>query len=630
MVRVAPSSLNRLRHLARTETFVALMWMVVLLAIETGGRDAEHDVHDAVGIAALFALVGFTWSMHRRRGLRWVRSGWRRFRKGFAALRDRGITVGVDFRLEPALPRRFPPIFLTALAGVFATLVATVGGCLLFRGDARTVIAGVSTAAWVMLLATFWLGLLVASLVLLFFPLALLHDVVHAKTATRRREVRRKAARFVTSTYVILIIVASVVVPPVWAIGGILLAATVSTAGLLGHRRSPLEFCWRTRRGGDVYAVSWIPLLLWDTWLIAMLLVVPVLWARGDLLLGAEETMTPVTALLGRIFAWTGFGAYLGWCALHATLSIRSIFANPSRPRRPVVHIETRSDEATRRRWRDRLSRVELDVSFRDRREVTDVPVRIGPAAQEGPSGFELETTFEWPDDISAAFAASTWPMTVSDGDLDSPSVVSRIKRRDHVQSRRHLLRGLERLFKKAAGRTFHKGEGYWVAPHHWFVEGLGRDEDEDHLEEHGPWFDRIIGPPYRTVMPITARAHFCEVMKALELDLVFVEDGIAFRRLKRVIRLLFETYDMFGGERRAEELHFSGLPGVRVVIHDFALDNAFESKHYPEPDYEDVGRARILHVFKDRGDEESPIEAPTEFDFAPAPAPVGVGSGVE
>ena len=82
----------------------------------------------------------------------------------------------------------------------------------------------------------------------------------------------------------------------------------------------------------------------------------------------------------------------------------------------------------------------------------------------------------------------------------------------------------------------------------------------------------------------------------------------------------MFEIYDVHGGGKRAEELHFTGLPGVRVLFHDFDLCDSPQHgrDHYPEPDYEHVGRARILHVFKDRGEARDDAPVPESWEGIP------------
>ena len=103
-----------------------------------------------------------------------------------------------------------------------------------------------------------------------------------------------------------------------------------------------------------------------------------------------------------------------------------------------------------------------------------------------------------------------------------------------------------------------------------------------------------------------------CE--RAVGVDLIFLEDGVGHRRFLRVLAQVFEFYDMFG-ERQLEERHFAGLPGVQVWIHEIpepagpTPDGRGQRPDaladYPEPDYEEFGRARILHVFRDRGGEK-------------------------
>jgi hypothetical protein len=159
------------------------------------------------------------------------------------------------------------------------------------------------------------------------------------------------------------------------------------------------------------------------------------------------------------------------------------------------------------------------------------------------------------------------------------------------------------------------------VAPHFWFVAGLMRDgEDEADLGENAI-LSRTVGPPYHRVLPHAARHHAYRLLRAVQVDLIFVEDGVGFRRLRKVLRVLFEVYDIHAGRRPAEEVDFRGLPGTRVLIHDFQFDEPFRSEVYPEPKYDYLGRARILHVFRDRGEQEEALESPFDYSHTPAPA---------
>jgi hypothetical protein len=190
-----------------------------------------------------------------------------------------------------------------------------------------------------------------------------------------------------------------------------------------------------------------------------------------------------------------------------------------------------------------------------------------------------------------------------------------RLRRRLEIQYRRSLTRGLEKLFKHGARWKWNKGTGFWIGLQHWFIYGLTRDEDESEFGES------VIGLPYHRVFPRAARHHFREITQALQIDLIYVEDGVTFRRLVRVLRVMFEIFDMHGGRQKAEDRHFLGLPGVRVLVEEFELGQAtnFDAGHgYREPDYDEIGRARLLLVLKDRGEDVDRVEVPDESTGTP------------
>ncbi|MFN4259669.1 MAG: hypothetical protein ACK4RK_10240, partial [Gemmataceae bacterium] len=214
------------------------------------------------------------------------------------------------------------------------------------------------------------------------------------------------------------------------------------------------------------------------------------------------------------------------------------------------------------------------------------------------------------------------WPLVANATMIGSEEFFPRLKRRDEVQRRRRIMSGLELLFKRAARRRYRNGSGFWVAPHYWFISGLSRDTHEEEVDlSDGTILTATIGPSYHRVIPRAARHHLYQIFRALQIDLIFVEDGVGFRRFVRVLRMMFEIYDVYGGKRRADEMHFQGLPGLRVLIHDYQLTEPFKSDKYPEPDYENLGRARILHVFRDRGEQPETLDTPQDFSHLPAPS---------
>ncbi len=242
-----------------------------------------------------------------------------------------------------------------------------------------------------------------------------------------------------------------------------------------------------------------------------------------------------------------------------------------------------------------------------------------GGAASVLPLTAAASSLFAW----SGAAALLCWcqvALPIAIRARRSAAVPPPADRTGEIRARRDLVRGLEFLFKRAAGRTFRRGSGFWVAPWHWFCLGLSRDEDERAAGGEGTFFLETIGPAYHRVFAPSTLAHAREVMGGLGVDLVFVEDGVGFRRFRRVLRMAFEVRDMLGPRGRAEERHFTGLPGVRVVLHDFTMEEPFRRTRggYPEPDYDTVGRARILHVFRDRGEEDVTADAPRDRRGAP------------
>jgi hypothetical protein len=87
------------------------------------------------------------------------------------------------------------------------------------------------------------------------------------------------------------------------------------------------------------------------------------------------------------------------------------------------------------------------------------------------------------------------------------------------------------------------------------------------------------------------------------------------------VLRQLFEVFDMHAGKRKIEDHHFRGIPKIRVMLHDYAPGSRFQATGYPEPTFDDLSRARVMHIFKDRGEQEELDEVPFDFSWEPAPA---------
>ena len=114
------------------------------------------------------------------------------------------------------------------------------------------------------------------------------------------------------------------------------------------------------------------------------------------------------------------------------------------------------------------------------------------------------------------------------------------------------------------------------------------------------------------------ARHHLYLVLQSAGVDLIYVEDGVGYRRLAQALRIIFELFDKHGVDRRVSSRDFASVHGVHAIVHDVTPDAPRKSEKYPEPDYESETRARILHLYRDRGGSEELSDAPVETDGIP------------
>jgi len=594
MVRVAPLDRARLKAALRPGTVVAAAWVLGLCLAEVLGRLSPHDVMDSVLVLGIVALSLFTWRQHKQRPLEQVEElvgVLTKVGEWIAALPP---DSGIDLRGEPRLPRRVPGFFLGLVAVVACFAWAAFALRLALPTSLREATRSLSAAVWLLGLTGLWGALLAGTLIMFVVPVALLGDAL--ENAGRGVRSNRRWIEAGAVGLFLGIVLCGAAFAPNW-VPLVLIGATIAFACLLAV--SPfcpeLTILWRPKSGGPAAGMPWTIFAVTNLLVFGGLISGLFLLACGDRLVGPGSEETAVTAFLGLVFGWTGSVSFLVLMA-SVPLSVHAgNFRNPSRPNPARVLIEGAS-EPVQDKLQAALEAVGLQL-VRDpaERRSTDVSLRYAPDEPREPVRWQ-----------------SRWPLTVGEDDFDSPELVERLSRRDQILRRRQLLKGLERVFKLAARREYERGSGFWVGPHHWFITRLGRDVDEDDA-----WFG---GPTFHPHVPLAARAHLFEILAGCEIDLIFVEDGVGFRRLKRVFALLFEYHDIFGGELRAEERNFSGVPGVRVLIHEHDIGVQYPYSTYPEPDYEDLGRARILHVFRDRGEDEELSADPEVPDYKPEP----------
>jgi hypothetical protein len=568
---------RRLPHLKTSRVVEAALWALPIAGLEILGRRSPSDAIDAIGVAVVTLLGILAWTrFHVRRRLREA-PAMRRLRAWIASWKP---TAGLDFRQEPALEFRAPAPFVVLLGAPLGLVLVLWLSREVWPSAARDALRSVSGFAALVFVTGLWSSLAAGTIAFFLLPLFYLKAEL---LNSRRPRYRRLRLEFWTGTaYLLALVACALCFPPAWGLALLAFSLCAFCCVSLFPGCRMLRITWKyVQRPSDLAWFRWSGWIVGSGCGLTAVCLCLVLLSRGDRFEGGGSEATNLTAFLGLSFLW----ASVGGCSYTFLREAFDVFVNgmrdPARPMPTCVFVEGVSDRAERRG----LGAVLSHAGFRARwapnaRRTCDVPVVV--AATASPAG---------------PFAPSVWPRSVTIDELGGKELHRVLRRRGDILCRRELMGRLRSIFKQASGRVYQHGEGFWIAPHLWFITHLSRDTDEEDC-----WF---IGPSYHKTISRAARSHMHQVLAALDIDLIFLEDGVGFRRFKRVLSLIFEYYDMFGGRRLDDERPFSGIPETRVVIHDHELEKQFDSAKYPEPDYEELGRARILHVFRDRGGDD-------------------------
>jgi|GEM_PF-1173714 len=575
--------------------------LVVLIIAECVGRQATNELQDllvGLGLAMVcWALSRFV-SRERRAGLGLILGLWHAFRRW---TRNRWFEVGVDLRRTPALPDSVIPGAVVALLLVEAGLAVLLVALAHTGIDARWFAQNVSYLVYLAALILVWALLITAFLFLVLVPLALIHDAFVCRH--RGHGARSLRGELIALGLYYSAPLAGGLLCPVWCTSLLVVFGfTIYAASMYLPTGSLFQLIWRPRQGGVLKACRWR--LFYVSWgaICVLLLVDLVLIALGHDVIGWLRTETSdvasawITLSLGAGVAWlAGTGTAVAG-VMSAYWLVSRWRRDPARNCPARVHVDNPLSKAQRRMISEALKPQGWSIAF--------APTPADPSAVR----IVVNPTPQPPDEKSCS---SGWPLEVGLDALSLAEVQRRMARRDEIQRRRHLLRGLESLFKTAARYRYRKGSGFWLAPQFWFVDGMTRDVDEDELEDvrECTFVTGLIGPAYSQILTRASRAHLFNILHALEVDIIFVEDGVRFRQLRMILRTLFEHFDIHGGQQRVDEKHFRWLPGVRVIIHNHEIGREILKTGYREPDYETIGRARILHIHRDKGldEDESP-----------------------
>jgi hypothetical protein len=585
--------------------------LAYLLSLEAVGRQVPSGaLVDLFLFTALLVGGVFLAHTHMRQPVAWIAWGTRRFRRVVRNLRLHTFRIGWDLRRQPAVPRRTPPLLLVLVGGCELLTLGALIWILWQPIPARELIGGVSSVGFAAAQFVLWCSLLLVIVVILLAGPALLRDLYVFRQVASRRRRRRPIHRGWFFALFITLCVAGMSMRPV-SVAVLILAGSflVGGASIWLPPRREFDLIWQPRGRAVVYSMSWrtcVSLLNSVSILVCLLLLFLSVGRDAVGLPGREAGSASVSHTLGTLASWVAATGAIVVLWPMTILELMTKRRDPSVPAPTRVRVRGPLTRDERKRIRHALQQRGWSVGFgASKRSATEVSVQISR---------EPESTT----------ADSGWPRTVSPDEFADEKFLWSIARRDQIQRRRVFLRRLESILKQARRRRYEQSSGFWIAPQYWFVLGLTRDTGDHGREEEQTSLLDVIPPLYHQAFPLPVRQHFHEICRALEIDLMFLEDGVQWRGLRRVLRMMFEHYDVHGGTRRIEELHFTGLPRVRVIIHEFELGAAWERGQYPEPDFEDLARARVLHVFRDRGEEEVPRETPRDWDRLPSPVPAG------
>jgi hypothetical protein len=591
-----------LQRLASPGVAALMFCLGGVLAVEIVGRSSPSDLYDLLALVALCPLGILLLARHRRSPVPGIEPLGRALLRLTESLKAMTFQMGLDFRGEPPVKRGVPPVVTGGMIGLGFLALAGVLALPQLPNGLRQLLIRVSFVGYLGLLVGLWLILMATVILAAFVPLAVIHDWFVGRRRGPGPRSRRGEMVAVGGWFGLLFFVGSLL--PIWyAPVMMVVLMAVYLLGAIPARAFSVAFLWRPRGSIRVRSLTWTGWVTCEFLLIGLGMLTLTLLSCGSLIVGDDSAwqVMPMTTLLGVALAWLGPGL-LGLLCVQMMIGR---WRDPARPARPIAHVTLHAGR-----------RADIRRIFRRR----GWSVRFG-SGPPGPLAVPVAIVAEA---LPRESADDRWPAVLTADQLDRDGTFVRLARRDEVQKRRLFVTRLEALFKAARQRR-RGGCGYWLSPHHWFVTGLMRDgspgEDGDFDFRDDPILSPSVGPPYARVFPRVVRRHLYDILRGAQIDLIFVEDGVSFKRLRRVLRSLFEVYDVHGGRRPAEEFDFRGLPGVRAVIHEYQFDQPYQSNTYPEPTYDFLGRARILHVFRDRGGEDAFVEPP--FDFGRRPEPM-------
>lgn len=597
-------AMGQIRSWSIRHVLIVVGWLLALTIIEINGQKSGSDLADALALMQIFFVLVASLALDYEGTTGTIKGLFRWLQVKGAALFAKRLLLGLDLRGEPAIAPSIPRRWLVSLALLIVLGSAALVCSAYLPVHPRLWLHDRFYLGYLLLIVGLWSAIATSIVLTGFVAWGGVHD--YFVTRHQGSGVRdRRAESFCLRGGIVVILFGIVMLPPWTPLAVLAILMLLWTIPFLSYR-DRFQILWKRRDADEVHAVDGC-FAIWLSCVAPVLLVAfLILLSRGSALhdfgpITPAFMVMPITSGLGIALSWTVTAAMLVKVASSLRLFWMRRGLSLARKVLPVLHVEGKLTRREKKLLRTEATATGWRLRFAPRApQSTDVKVRFCRHLDE---------------------QDSSWPLPITLKSFSSSDIQYRLTRRDEIQSRRLVLHGLERIFKRAARLSDHSGTGFLVGVQHWFMLGLLRDKEPDFTQDREATVaDMIVGPPYHTVIPLPARRNFRKLLNALAIDVIFIEDGVSFKKFVRAMRVAFEIYDIHGGQRRAEERDFHGLPGLRVMLHEISM---IETTHqvergYPEPDYEDFGRARILHIFKDRGEHEEWEPLPWETDDVP------------
>lgn len=196
---------------------------------------------------------------------------------------------------------------------------------------------------------------------------------------------------------------------------------------------------------------------------------------------------------------------------------------------------------------------------------------------------------------------------------LPAAELSFRLRRRMDVAYRREFYARLQALWKVTRPARELGGEGFLFCPGNWLLRCLLRDTGRAATP---------VGPAYEEVFSPRLRRYLAGVLRHLQVDVIYWEDGVRWRDLRRVLGVALECHDQGRVPLRAR--HFAGLPRVRVLLQQEDPPGTAGAPASPRMPRAPIGSgARVLAILRDRGGAAERHEVREPGGRRPQPAPL-------